>query len=101
MLEQDGCKNLLIRQNWQSRYCSVQTALWYCRHNFDRQRHIIGNGFDLFHGYETSYSDFYQYLSDEACYGDMLSSLEQYWFNVEDKALPCQRNDAVCALKAP
>ncbi|CAC9449102.1 unnamed protein product [uncultured Gammaproteobacteria bacterium] len=47
--------------------------------------YIIGNGFDLFHGYETSYSDFYQYLSDEACYGDMLSSLEQYWFNVEDK----------------
>ncbi len=46
--------------------------------------YIIGNGFDLFHGYRTSYCDFYQYLSDNT-YNDTLSTLAQYWSGLEDK----------------
>jgi hypothetical protein len=45
--------------------------------------YIIGNGFDLFHGYETSYYDFYQYLSNNA-HNNTLSTLDQYWCGIKD-----------------
>ncbi len=46
--------------------------------------YIIGNGFDLFHGYETSYHDFYQYLSNNA-HNNTLSTLDQYWCDIKDE----------------
>ena len=40
--------------------------------------YIIGNGFDLYHGLHTSYSDFHDFLS---CHGegDLIDSMEHYW----------------------
>lgn len=40
--------------------------------------YIIGNGFDLYHGLHTSYSDFHDFLS---CHGegDLIDSMERYW----------------------
>ncbi len=40
--------------------------------------YIIGNGFDLFHGYKTSYDDFFRYLLNNN-YGNTLSTLNKYW----------------------
>lgn len=40
--------------------------------------YIIGNGFDLYHGLHTNYSDFHDFLS---CHGeeDLIDSMERYW----------------------
>lgn len=40
--------------------------------------YIIGNGFDLYHGLHTNYSDFHDILS---CHGeeDLIDSMERYW----------------------
>lgn len=40
--------------------------------------HIIGNGFDLYHGLQTSYSDFYDFLSSHG-EEDLIDSMECYW----------------------
>jgi hypothetical protein len=45
--------------------------------------YIIGNGFDLFHRYETSYDNFYQYLSNNG-YDNTLSTLDKYWCGIDE-----------------
>lgn len=44
--------------------------------------YIIGNGFDLYHGLHTSYSDFHDFLS---CHGegDLIDKMERYWGHSE------------------